>query len=145
MGPSWAPPDISQHPWPLPRWTCDHQRCLQSLPNIPWRAKLLPVEKHYWKLNHELIFQELAGSDLKPPPLQPWQHHERLFQALPQGPALCQANRKPASLCSWSPLHQDCPSQPHPKAHLKSHLLTEWSPCPRTHCFCAQPSTLYHT
>lgn len=41
-----AAPLASAHWVLVARPTCDHQKYLQSLPNVPWRAKLPPLENH---------------------------------------------------------------------------------------------------
>lgn len=42
--------DVQEHPWTLPSRSqppsCDNQRCLQTLPNVPWESKLTPLDNH---------------------------------------------------------------------------------------------------
>ena len=40
-------PDLSPQDTLSTALSCDNQKCLQTLPNVPWGAKLLPVENHW--------------------------------------------------------------------------------------------------
>lgn len=47
--------DVSLYPWPpasrcvsLP--SCDHQKCLQTLPDVPWGLKSLPFKNLYYQM-----------------------------------------------------------------------------------------------
>lgn len=43
---------FSRTPGLLPTWSiaplsCDNEKCLHTLPNVPWESKLTPVKNHY--------------------------------------------------------------------------------------------------
>ena len=47
-----------QVPETLPFCSCDNQKCLQTLPDVPWGTKLSPVENH-WPIARAVSAQKI--------------------------------------------------------------------------------------